>query len=309
MSDRRRINGPPGTTIAPVFVSSKQTAKAEKRRLRIHNELRRIFLQTGVVPSASGSAYLELESRPTKPAIVSLSSMIKLSCTVLGPKPLPRTTSFSPNLQLTASVKFAPFATRNRQGYIRDSTEKDLGLHLENALKGVIIPYRWPKSAIDIAVTVLECEDDHETGNRIAGLGLFNMLAGCINVAVAALADARVDCLDLLAAGVGAVVAGADARPTRVLDPAATEHGEVLSSCLVAYLPSRDEIVELWCNDSASVSSKYAPGFEDLVDNAVAAARGAQTVLKDVLLESMMYRQAAPKKLDQQSAKDVAMSG
>ncbi|KAJ9494142.1 3'-5'-exoribonuclease [Exophiala xenobiotica] len=309
MSDRRRINGPPGTTIAPVFLSSKQTTKAEKRRLRIPNELRRIFLQTGVVPSASGSAYLELESRPAKPAIVSLSSTIKLSCTVLGPRPLPRTAAFSPNLQLTASVKFAPFATRNRQGYIRDSTEKDLGLHLENALKGVIIPDRWPKSAIDIAVTVLECEDDQDMGNRIAGLGLFNMLAGCINVAVAALADARVDCLDLLAAGVGAVVAGADARPIRVLDPAAIEHAEVLSSCLVAYLPSRDEIVELWCNDSASISSKDAPGFEDLVDSAVAAARGAQTVLKDVLLESMMYRQAATKKLGPQGVKDVEMTG
>ncbi|KIW21241.1 hypothetical protein PV08_01821 [Exophiala spinifera] len=309
MSDRRRVNGPAGTTSPPVFVASSQTVEAEKKRLRAHNELRKIFLQTGVVPSASGSAYLELESQPVKPTLVSLSSTIKLSCSVQGPKPLPRTASFSPNLQLSASVKFAPFATRNRRGYVRDSTEKDLGLHLQNALKGVVIPDRWPKSSLDIAVTVLEGEDDQETGDRISGLGLYNMLAGCINVAMAALADARVDCLDLLAAGVGAIVSGADGKPVKVLDPAAIEHKKVVSSCLVGYLPTRDEIVELWCSDSGSSQGKEDAGFEELVDSAVAAARGAQTVLKEVLLESMMRNQVTTKKLTGQTAKDVEMTG
>ncbi|KAK6384987.1 3'-5'-exoribonuclease [Exophiala oligosperma] len=312
MSDRRRVNGPAGTTSPPVFVTSSQIVEAEKKRLRGHNELRKIFLQTGVVPSASGSAYLELESQPVQPTLVSLSSTIKLSCSVQGPKPLPRTASFSPNLQLNASVKFAPFATRNRQGYIRDSTEKDLGLHLQNALKGVVIPDRWPKSSLDIAVTVLEGEDDQETGDRISGLGLFNMLAGCINVAMAALADARVDCLDLLAAGVGSVVvSGADEKPVKVLDPAAVEHTKVLSSCLVGYLPTRDEIVELWCSDSGLAQAKGVPGsgFDEMVDGAVAAARGAQAVLKEVLMEAMMQSQIATKKLTGQSAKEVEMTG
>lgn len=267
-------------------------------------------LQVGVIPAASGSAYLELESQPTKTGFVSASSTIKLSCSVHGPKPLPRTASFSPNLQLTASVKFAPFATRNRLGYIRDSTEKDLGLHLENALKGAIIPDRWPKSAVDIAVTVLEGEDDQETGERIAGLGLFNMLAGCINVAMAALADARLDCLDLLAAGVGAIIPGPGLKPARVLDPAAIEHPEILSSCLVGYLPSRDEIVELWCNESgSSQAGDKDVGFHELVDSAVAAARGAQTVLKEVLLESLVQNQASNKKLNSEGTKDVEMAG
>ncbi|KAI1611020.1 ribonuclease PH [Exophiala viscosa] len=310
MSDRRRINGPAGTTYPAVFVNPNQSGKSQPKRSRKPNELRKIFLQVGVIPSASGSAYLELESQPNKTTFVSASSTIKLSCSVQGPKPLPRTASFSPNLQMTASVKFAPFATRNRLGYIRDSTEKDLGLHLENALKGAIIPDRWPKSAIDVAVTVLEGEDDQETGDRIAGLGLFNMLAGCINVAMAAIADARLDCLDLLAAGVGAIILGPDMKPVRVLDPAAIEHPEMLSSCLVGYLPSRDEIVELWCNDSGSTQAGDNDlGYEELVDSAVAAARGAQTVLKEVLLESLTQNHAPSKKLTNESTKDVEMIG
>ncbi|OCT44749.1 3' exoribonuclease family protein [Cladophialophora carrionii] len=297
MSDRRRINGPPGTTQPPRFAHSPGSARAWPERARKPNELRKIFLQTGLVPSASGSAYLELESSPEpKPTILRTSSTIKLSCAVHGPKPLPRTASFSPNLQLSASIKFAPFATRIRQGYVPDSTEKDLGLHLENALKGVLLPDRWPKSAIDIAVTVLEGEDDREEGSRFTGIGLFNLLAAAINVSMAALADARIDCLDLLAAGVGAVVPGKDGKLVRILDPAAVEHGEILSTCVVGYLPSRDEVVEMWSYGSAPKQSDGGViGYDELADSAIAAARGAQTVIQAVLLESVMRSQPASK--------------
>ncbi|KIW33898.1 uncharacterized protein PV07_00713 [Cladophialophora immunda] len=310
MSDRRRINGPAATTSPPVFAPYPQTATPLRQRVRKPNELRRIFLQTGIIPSASGSAYLELESPPEpRPFLVPTSSTIKLSCSVHGPKPLPRTASFSPNVQLTASVKFAPFATRVRQGYVPNQTEKDLGLHLENALRGVLLPDRWPKSAIDVAVTVLEGEDDQEEGDRFAGLGLFNLLAAAINVAMAALADARIDCLDLLAAGVGAVIPGPDSKPLRVLDPAAVEHSEIQSSCVVGYLSSRDEIVEMWSSGSISTQNANAPtGFDELVGAAVAAARGAQTVIKEALLESMTRSQITVKKTAQGEMNDVEMN-
>ncbi|KIW98128.1 uncharacterized protein Z519_01712 [Cladophialophora bantiana CBS 173.52] len=310
MSDRRRINGPAGTTIPPAFAPSAQAANPPRQRLREPNELRKMFLQTGLVPSASGSAYLELETPPpARPAFAPTSSTIKLSCSVHGPKPLPRTASFSPNLQLTASVKFAPFATRVRQGYVPTQTEKDLGLHLENALKGVLLADRWPKSAVDIAVTVLEGEDDQEEGDRVAGLGLFNLLAAAINVAMAALADAKIDCLDLLAAGVGAVVPGPDSKSLRILDPAAVEHDEIHSSCVVGYLSSRDEIVEVWSNGSISAQDVTAStGFDGLVDAAVAAARGARTVLSEALLESLTGSQIALKNTRQGEINDVEMN-
>ncbi|OAL33763.1 hypothetical protein AYO20_06939 [Fonsecaea nubica] len=329
MSDRRRINGPAGTTSSPVFAPYSQpaTATALRQRVRKPNELRKIctvflflpywskltpsvVLQTGIVPSASGSAYLELESpSEPKPSLDPTSSAIKLSCSVHGPKPLPRTASFSPNAQLSASVKFAPFATRVRQGYVPNQTEKDLGLHLENALKGVLLPDRWPKSAVDVAVIVLEGEDDQGEGDRFAGLGLFNLLAAAINVAMAALADAKIDCLDLLAAGVGAVVPGPDSKPLRVLDPAAVEHDDIQSSCVVGYLPSRDEIVELWSNGSVSTqNANTSTGFDELVEAAIAAARGAQTVIKEALVESMTRNQIAVKKPSQGETNDVEMN-
>lgn len=312
MADRRRINGPPSGTTAPVFAVTDSTlALRSPQRTRKPKELRKIcesktlvacfpmsdnlpsVLKTGLVPAATGSAYLELEA-PTglTNLFLASTSMIKLSCAVHGPKPVSRTSSFSPNLQVNATVKFAPFAANLRRGYIRDASERDLGTHLETAIKGVIIPDRWPKSAIEVVVTVLEGDEDawnlpgqaqHE---GVEGVGMMNVLAGCITVASAALADARIDCLDLLAGGVSAIVSDGKAKSSRLLDPCPIEHSEILSACVVGYLPSRDEVTEIWVRGDLAQKDGGASGFEELVDSAVSAARGAQLVQQEAVKES-----------------------
>jgi exosome complex component MTR3 len=204
-----------------------------------------------------------------------------------------RTTSFSPNLQLTAHVKFAPFAARQRRGYIRDTAERDLGIHLETALKGAIIPDRWAKSAIEIIITVLEGEEDSWIGNGqnskggFEGAGMMNVLAGCLTVASAALADARIDCLDLLAGGVAAVVPGPNQTRTKLLDPCPTEHEDLTSICVVGYLPARDEITELWVKgDLPAEADAPGLGLDGLVEAAVNAAKGVQGILQEAVKES-----------------------
>ena len=190
-------------------------------------------------------------------------------------------------------MKYAPFATRTRRGYIRDTTERDLGVHLENALKGLIIPDRWPKSSIDVAVTVLEGEDNEDVvpgealGSVAAQVGLMNILAGCITVATAALLDARIDSLDLMAGGVAASVSDSGNGKTKVLDPSAMEHNSIEAACVVGYLPGRDEITEAWTTGGTSGKMQNsATGFDDLLDSAVSAAKAVQAVLKEALLES-----------------------
>jgi exosome complex component MTR3 len=213
------------------------------------------------------------------------------------------------NLQLSASVKLAPFATRTRHGYVPNSIEKDLSLHLENALKGVILPDQWPKSALEVNVTVLEGEDDRDGSTAFAGIALYNLLAAAINVSVAALSDARIDCLDVLSAGVGAVVSGTGDKQSRILDLAANEHDEILSACVVGYLPSRDEIVELWSTNTVSGEGKgHNVSHDDLIDSAIAAAKGAQFVLNEVLLESLTkHAPTARKALTQTTSEDIEM--
>jgi exosome complex component MTR3 len=194
---------------------------------------------------------------------------------------------------LTTHVKFAPFAARQRRGYIRDNAERDLSVHLETALKGVIIPDRWPKSTIEIIIMVLEGEDDSWVGNGpgnksgLEGAGMLNVLAGCLTVASAALADARIDCLDLLAGGVASMVPGPNQKRIKLLDPCPTEHEELTAICVVGYLPARDEVTELWIKgDLPPETEASGLGLESLVDGAINAARGVQAILQEAVKES-----------------------
>lgn len=261
--------------------------------------LKFLVLKTGVTPSASGSSYLELQR--TDGASQSTSSS-KLACTVHGPRPLPKNAAFSPHVVLTTHVKFAPFATAKRRGYVRDNSERDLGVHLETALRGVIIGDRWPKSAIEIVVTILEGEEDHWWGDEAIGSrssstewGLMSVLSGCITVASAAIVDAGIDCVDITTGGIAALVQKSDSKDDEyatefVIDPVPSEHQNILAACTVAYLPNRDEITNVWIRGRLGASERSVQDHDRssiiLTDYAVQAACGSQKVLLAALKEA-----------------------
>ncbi|POS84091.1 exoribonuclease family protein [Erysiphe pulchra] len=303
--DRRRINGPSGGTSAPIYAKSQKIQDLppldRPSRTRIPNMLRKMFLKTGVTPSASGSAYLELSvPKMQNSAALSLASLstsgLKLTCTVHGPRPLPRSAPFSPHTVLSTHVKFAPFATRKRRGYLRDSSESDLGVHLETALRGVIIGDRWPKSGMEVIITILEGEENYWWGdsNNQARIttddwGMMSVLSGCITVASAAIADAGIDCIDMVSGGVAAIVRDNQESPALVLDPVPTEHQDILSACVVAYVPSRDEITNLWIRGEIGnklSTSSACPKYEELIDSATQAALGSYRILVAALKET-----------------------
>ncbi|QIW99481.1 hypothetical protein AMS68_004999 [Peltaster fructicola] len=276
-NDRRRLNGPAGGTTAPSFLSA---TTAPLRRSRQPHEHRRIYLQTGTVPSAAGSAYYELHPDEKTSTLGQNTSSLKLSVTVHGPRPLPRNAAFSSNLLLNTHIKFAPFATQVRRGYVRDWSERDLGAHLENALRGVIIGERWPKSAVDVVVTILEGEDSTSSAEKsLQGGGIMTALAGAITASSAALVEAGIDCVDLVSGGVAGL-----AKPTKgssdepLVDPVSSDQ-ELAALCVVAYLQSRDEITELWMRGNAGTQ------LDQLIEQATAAAKLERGVLVDALKE------------------------
>lgn len=251
---------------------------------------------------------------------------MKLSCTIFGPRPLPRSAPFTPQLLLSTYVKLAPFATRQRRNYIRSATERDLSIHLETALRGVIIGERWPKSGVDIVITVLETEEDspwsrEEIQTDGSGLngdwGMMSLLSGCITVASAALVDAGIDCVDLVCGGMAAIVrrpatyssihglgkSSANHAPgvnkLVVLDPRPSEHYELIAGCVVGYLPSRDEVTELWVKgDGLSLTSSHISGMnwvESLTDQAVEAAKTIRLVLIESINEGTEIRMGVRK--------------
>ncbi|KAL6719089.1 3'-5'-exoribonuclease [Lecanora helva] len=320
-TDRRRIRGPPGGTSQPVLVN--ELSLTPPRRIRGPNELRKICerssmrltasmswtgrtngmleldLKTGLTPSASGSAYLELEPPPpaSKNILASKVSSLKLTCTVHGPRPLPRSAPFSSQLLLSTRVKFAPFASWERKGYVPDASERDLAAHLESALRGVIIGERWPKSGTDIVVTILEGEEDHSiTEASVKSRSIHSewaimfVLSGCITAASAALVDAGIDCVDLVTGGVAAIIQHTSLASQIVLDPCLSDGEEIVTACVVGYLHSRDEVTELLFKGNLPQSySKHSNslGFELLVDHAVQAAIAARSVSIDAIKEGV----------------------
>ena len=256
-------------------------------------------------------------------------SALKLTCTVHGPRPLPRTAPFTPQLLLSAHIKYAPFASQQRRGYARDANERDLAVHLETALRAVLIGERWPKSGVDVVITVLEGEEDYfeddpfaSTGteySRSKGLGMMSILSGCITVASAAIVDAGIDCVDFVIGGVAGVARPpltnmqkaksrvksgyAEFLDESLMDPCPAEHEDLDAFCVVGYLQARDEVTEIWMKGHTS----YRGDFEDeeqtaleaLTDRAVEAAMAARRVVVEAFKESPKFSIQSHISLDQ----------
>lgn len=185
----------------------------------------------------------------------------------------------------------------------------------------MIIGERWPKSGVEVVITVLEGDEDHSWGNEVAGemkgsdamggWGMMNVLAGCITVASAAIADAGIDCVDLVSGGVAGIVEPSGKEKfiqqnnlTQdgvivqdgahvVLDPCPCEHQEFIAACVVGYLAGRDELTEIWLKGtlpSSSGSLIMASNPGSLVDRAVASASEARRVLDAAVKEAVEYK-------------------
>lgn len=184
-------------------------------------------------------------------------------------------------------------------------------MHVETALRGLLISERWPKSGVDIVITVLEGEDDgpsgligsdaHKDEGSLSGWGMMSVLSGCITAASAAVADAGIDCVDLVSGGVAAIVrpprlpegmGNGDKEAQIVQDPCPSEHQNLVAVCAVGYLQSRDEVTEVWTRgDIGGVPLGQDPlAVESLVDQAVEAAVSSRLVLEEALREILDFK-------------------
>ena len=168
-----------------------------------------------------------------------------------------------------------------------------MAAHLETAIRGSLIGERWPKSGLDIIVTVLEGEQDGMSMSQsplAEACNMMSILSGCITVASAAIADAGIDCVDLVTGGAAAVVRQSSGPEQIVLDPGPADYESLQRVCVVAYLHSRDEITEIWASaapqerDSGEAVSPVA--VDSVIDMAVEAASAARLVLLEIVEES-----------------------
>lgn len=163
---------------------------------------------------------------------------------------------------------------------------------METALRGAIIADRWPKSGVDIIVTIIEGDQNRDSPeyDRDEGWDMMNVLSGCITVASAAIADAGIDCVDTVAGGVAALAAkDRKSPPSIVLDPDVSAYHKIFAACCVAYLPTRDEVTNIWFKGQLPAADAML--YNKMVERSLVACRSANRVLTQSLNETVRQAQ------------------
>ncbi|KAK7091090.1 exosome complex component MTR3-like [Littorina saxatilis] len=180
MPDTRRITGPEETqspfAFCPQFLAQSAEAFSDGKRRdgrKAEADHRPVFLKAGLISQAKGSAFAELDKT-------------KVVCAVYGPHEVARREDFSMQGQISCEVKFAPFSCRVRRQHVQDGREKDLSTQLLEALEPAVRLDSFPKSQVDVFVTVLENDG--------------SALSAAITCASLALADAGIEMYDLVVA-------------------------------------------------------------------------------------------------------------
>ncbi|KAF9306165.1 hypothetical protein BGZ74_007367 [Mortierella antarctica] len=274
--DRKRVAGPE-LSVAPLVeypVDRKcWTPQRDHRHdaSRQPEDMRPIYLKTGLINQANGSAYIELEKT-------------KIACGVYGPRSVKRVgQGFSGHGVLNCEIKFATFSCAKRRTNVRDPQEKNLSLIITQALTPAVRLDLLPKSAIDVYITVLESD------------GISSCLSAAITAASAALAHAGIEMLDLVAACSASYIptgpsitatesAGsiASSPPQIFMDADLEEEKHEQGSIVLAYMPSRNEVTHV-------LQSGKAEGaiISQSVEHCVEACNKIYAVMHHALLESI----------------------
>ncbi|KAI8582161.1 hypothetical protein K450DRAFT_229310 [Umbelopsis ramanniana AG] len=252
--DRKRVNGPE-LSVVPVeeHTEEKQILDSKERRLdgRGIDDIRPIFMKSGLISQANGSTYMEFGNA-------------KVVCAVYGPRQMKKP-SFTGKGVLNCEIKFATFSCKKRRAFQRDAQEKEFSQILVQALTPAVRLDLLPKSSIDVYVNVLEND------------GTSSTLAAAISAASVALADAGIEMYDQVAASSIAYV-----QNKILMDPSALEEESEDGSLVVSYMPSLNEITHILQNGNteSAIANKA-------VEQCIDACSKIYSVMSTVLLQSL----------------------
>ncbi|CAO1630846.1 unnamed protein product [Parajaminaea phylloscopi] len=257
--DKRRINGPERVH-QPVFREANEGSGARRPRHagqtldkagesssarvgpsssrqradgREAEEMRPMYIQTGLIPQANGSSYIE-------------SGGLKLACAVYGPRQARATggarQQFTDEAELNVECRYAPFATASRTKPGKSLESALLSSRIHSSLLPCIRLALLPKASLDVYITVLEADAPLE-----------GVVAQAVTAASAALASAGVE---LWALCVGTVAALQESTPEG--SSSASAPG---SSSLLLVDPTKSEAA----NGTDSATSPSRPTLVSLV--------------------------------------------
>jgi len=181
---------------------------------RAFDELRTLKIESGVLPNADGSAYIEMGRN-------------KILCGVFGPREMHPKHNAKPNeAVLRCRYHMAPFSVDPRRSPAPSRRDQEISMVMRSALEPAVFLERYPRASIDVYIEVLEADG----GTRCAS----------INAAAVALVDAGIPMRDLVAAcAVGKI------EDKLIVDLGDYEDKKGQSDMPVAYMPKLGKVTLL----------------------------------------------------------------
>jgi len=188
--------------------------KFEREDGRKADELRPTTIETGVIPNADGSAYIEMGRN-------------KIVAAVYGPREMhPKRLSKPHRGVLRVRYHMAPFSVDPRRSPAPSRRDTEIGMVMADALEPALFLERYPRSVIDVYVEIIQADG----GTRCAST----------NAAAVALVDAGIPMKDLVASCAAGKMDG-----TIILDLGDYEDKKGEADVPVAYMPKLEEITLL----------------------------------------------------------------
>lgn len=246
MSDRRRLLGPSGMII-PNIPKQQQKSIITTTTNTSTSIIPSFFLKHSIIDNANGSAYLEINN-----------TIIEVS--IFGPRPIRG--SFIDRASVSVDCKFLPHIIQPMASIFNDTTtsggggggisssnrgyrtgmnniEHKLSSYLETCVLSSLILEKYPKSTIDIQVSIISI--DKEIGGGHLLLWLLQWITCCCSLA---LVDSGIEMKDIISSGqvrltkLGKIIIGGNS------DKTLTEDG---IDGLVSFMNLKnDEIVGIW---------------------------------------------------------------
>lgn len=247
MSDRRRLLGPSGMII-PNIPKQQQKSIITTTTNTSTSTIPSFFLKHSIIDNANGSAYLEINN-----------TIIEVS--IFGPRPIRG--SFIDRASVSVDCKFLPHIIQPMGSIFNDTTtsgvgggggisssnrgyrtgmnniEHKLSSYLETCVLSSLILEKYPKSTIDIQVSIISI--DKEIGGGHLLLWLLQWITCCCSLA---LVDSGIEMKDIISSGqvrltkLGKIIIGGNS------DKTLTEDG---IDGLVSFMNLKnDEIVGIW---------------------------------------------------------------
>ncbi|MCW4049391.1 MAG: exosome complex exonuclease Rrp41 [Candidatus Bathyarchaeota archaeon] len=191
--------------------SRKKWTRVDGRKV---DELRPITIETGVIPNADGSAYIEMGRN-------------KIVAGVYGPREMHPKRLSKPNRGvLRCRYHMASFSVDPRRSPAPSRRDSEISMVMTDAIAPALFLERYPRSVIDVYIEIIQADG----GTRCAS----------INAAAVALADAGIPMKDLVAS-----CAAGKYDKKIILDLGDYEDKQGDSDVPIAYLPKLNEVTLL----------------------------------------------------------------